>query len=151
MKRVLIVVAVFIVASITMISLVFLLFWANGDRELAREFKSDGNILRYARDYWVNNGRPANFQLEEILGPPSDFFVFTNIVITTNGVFHCRFGVHRRFWPPGVLAITDEGQLIFVCSTNGEVTISPDDYDHWTYADSVIQKSNNPTIRLPGR
>lgn len=91
------------------------------------EFRGDGIGLRDAWSYWVDHGRPANFQLNEVLGPPETFFTYTNIVRGTNGVFHCRFGASRPGWPPGVLAVTDDGQLIFACSTNGKVTISPDE------------------------
>ena len=94
----------------------------------ASEFETDAFSLRYARNYWISNGQPADFRLEEVVGPPEDFFIFTNTIETTNGVLHCRFGSRRPGWPPGVLAITDEGQMIFVCSTNGKVTISPDKY-----------------------
>ena len=84
--------------------------------------------MKQAYDYWVGRGRPSNFQLKEFLGPPETFFDYTNTVTSTNGVFHCLFGAHRPDWPPGILAITDERQVIFICSTNAKVTISPDEY-----------------------
>lgn len=95
----------------------------------ARIFKEDGNNLRYALSCWNSRGRPTNFKLDEVLGPPSDFFIYTNVVRSTNGDFHCRFAARSFAYPPGILVITDDGQLIFICSTNGKVTVSPD--KHW--------------------
>jgi hypothetical protein len=68
-----------------------------------------------------------NGLLGEVLGPADTFFVFANMVKTTNGVLHCRFGARRPAWPPGVLAITDEGLVIFIRERDGEVIFSPQD------------------------
>src|SRR5579862_748332 len=94
-----------------------LVTWGCGGNSQARMFKSDGVSLRYARDYWISHGRPANFNLEEVFGVTSDFLIYTNIVRSTNGVFHCRFAERRPLYPPGILVITDDGQLIFICNT----------------------------------
>ena len=64
------------------------------------------------------------------MGPADNFFIDTNVITTTNGVLHCRFGARDGAWPPGlgVLAITDEGLTVFIARTNGKVTISPEEY-----------------------
>jgi hypothetical protein len=130
-KRILFVLVVVIEVGIIGMIGIFcatLIAWSFSDHHPSSEFGSDARSLRYARDYWISHGRSADFRLEEVLGPPEDFFIYTNTLRTTNGVFHIRFGSRRPGWPPGTLAITDEGQMIFVCSTNGKVTISPDEY-----------------------
>jgi hypothetical protein len=130
MKRLIIIAMVTmvgIIGTIVISSLcVILIEWSKGFHPPS-EFETTAFTLRYARDYWISHGRPANFRLEEVI-PSEDFFAYTNILRTTNSVFHCRFGSRNPGWPPGVVAITDEGQVIFVCSTNGKVTISPDKY-----------------------
>jgi hypothetical protein len=55
-------------------------------------------------------------------------FVFTNVVTSTNVIFHCRFAARRPSWPAGVLAITDEGILVWVRDKDGKVTVSPEKY-----------------------
>jgi hypothetical protein len=83
--------------------------------------------LSVGYDDWLKEGRPADFQISKHVGRPSDgYFDYTNVITATNGVFRCRFGA-RRDWYPGILAITEDGQIIFVC-TNGKVTISPQEY-----------------------
>jgi hypothetical protein len=99
-----------------------------GDHHPSSEFNTSAFALREDYGYWRSHGRPADFQPSQVAGNANEFFVYTNVFKTTNAVFHCRFGSRRPGWPPGVLAITDEGEVIFVCSTNGKVTISPDEY-----------------------
>lgn len=103
-------------------------FWGCGSHHPGSEFVTSAFALRTDYDYWLNHGRPADFQPSQVAGTTNEFFVYTNIITATNAVFHCRFGARRPGWPPGVLAITDEGQLIFICSTNGKVIVSPDKY-----------------------
>jgi len=95
-------------------------------RDPGSDFAESAFALRYAQDYWVSHGRPRGFQLSEIIGPPGTFFVFTNMVNTTNGALHCRFGARWPGWPPGVLAITDEKLLIFIRERDGKVIFSPE-------------------------
>ena len=96
-------------------------------RDPGSDFATSAFALRYAQDYWVSHSRPSGFQLGEVIGPPADFFVFTNMVKTTNGVLHCRFGAREPGWPPGVLAITDEKLLIFIRERDGKVIVSPEE------------------------
>jgi hypothetical protein len=91
------------------------------------DFKVRAMCLKDARDYWLSHGRPTNFQLGEVVGPPEAFFIYTNILTTTNGVFHCRFGSRDPGWPPGTLAITDEGLVIYIRERDGKVFFSPED------------------------
>jgi hypothetical protein len=128
MKHVLIIIATGIIGIIPVFCLIFFACGCSGPSP-GMEFYYDANFLRQAHDDWTSHGRPANFELGESIGPSYTFFIYTNVVRVTNGVFHCRFGARRpSYSPPGVLAITDDGQVIFICSTNGKVTISPDEY-----------------------
>ena len=95
-------------------------------RDPGSDFTTSAFALKYAQDYWLSHGRPPGFQLSEVIGPPDDFFVFTNTVKTTNGVLHCRFGSRSPGWPPGVLAITDEKLLVFIRERDGKVIFSPE-------------------------
>ena len=96
-------------------------------RDPGYDFKSSAISLREAQDYWLSHGRPLDFKLSEVVGPTNDFFVFTNVVKTTNGVLHCHFGARQVGWPPGVLAITDEGPLIFVRERDSAVIVAPEE------------------------
>ncbi|MGA3269188.1 MAG: hypothetical protein ABSE16_20525 [Verrucomicrobiota bacterium] len=96
-------------------------------RDPGYNFKPVAFGLKDVQDYWISHGRPLEFRPSEVSGNPGEIFVFTNIVKTTNGVLHCRFGARRLGWPPGVLAITDEGFVIFIRERDGRVIFSPED------------------------
>jgi hypothetical protein len=88
---------------------------------------TDACNLKWARDYWISQGRPVGFDPGRVLGPANVYFVYTNTVTITNRVLHCRFGARRSEWPAGVLAITDEGIMIWIRGRDGEITVSPDE------------------------
>jgi hypothetical protein len=83
--------------------------------------------LREDYDYWLSHGRPAGFQPSEVGGLPEEYFVYTNIVTTARGALHCQFGCRVPGWPPGVLAITGERQVIFIRQRDGKVIFSPEE------------------------
>lgn len=109
--------------------LVCLIFFACGcgDHHPSSEFKSSALVLRTDRDYWLSHGRPADFQPSQIAGTPENVFIYTNVINITNTIFRCRFGSRTPGWPPGLLAITDEGQVIFINEKASKVTIAPDE------------------------
>lgn len=115
--------------SLKLSALLFLALIANGcgNHHPGSDFITSTMALKQAQDYWLNHGRPADFQPGQYLGLTNEFFVYTNTIKTSNAVFHCRFGASTPILPPGVLAITDDRQMIFIC-TNGKVTTSPDKY-----------------------
>jgi len=95
-----------------------------------------GGQLRYLYQQWSKEGRPASFQLTNYITSISDtnstpdrFIVFTNTVSTEGSVYHCRFAVRSspggRFWKPGVLAISDEGVLLWIAD-DGKIVVAPD-------------------------
>src|SRR5215469_13914162 len=109
MKRVLISLTVAgVIAIISIVGLLCLDMWMHKDHHPSSEFKTSALALRLDRDYWLSHGRQLSFSPSQVAGTPKEFFVFTNLIYTTNAVFHCRFGVSRPGWPPGVLAITDD-------------------------------------------
>jgi hypothetical protein len=90
------------------------------------EFKAGAIGLREARDYWTSHGRPSGFQPSEAVGPAYKYFTFTNVVRSARGILYCRFGTRETDWPPGVLAITDDGLVIFLRQRDGKVFFSPE-------------------------
>ena len=89
------------------------------------DLAGDASLLRMTWRDWVKDGRPTNYNIGIL--PVGTYFTYTNIVRGTNGIFRCRFATRSPGYPPGVMAITDQGQVIFVC-TNGNVIISPEKY-----------------------
>lgn len=128
MKRALIIFAIPIAAVMGMYGLACFEMWLHRDFHPPSEFDASALALREDYDYWLSHGRPADFQPSQVAGTPEEFFIYTNLIHTTNAVFRCRFGSRRPGWPPGILAITDGGMVIFACGTNGKVTISPEEY-----------------------
>lgn len=90
-------------------------------------FSTSAYSLRQARDYWISHGRPSGFQPSEAVGPAYKFFIYSNIVGTTSGTLHCCFGTREIGWPSGVLAITDNGKVIFIRQRDGKVILSPEE------------------------
>jgi hypothetical protein len=89
-------------------------------------FRTEAMNLKWAEEYWVSQGRPADFDPGKLLGPTNVFFVFTNEVTITNTLFHCRFGVRESEWPAGVLAVTDGGIIVWIRDRDGKVIVSPE-------------------------
>jgi hypothetical protein len=127
MQRILIIIAIVIVACIAGTPVAKYLILLSRDHHPSSEFSALALALRTAHDYWLTNGCPADFQPGQFLGLADAFFIYTNTIKTANAVFHCRFGSRRPGWPSEVLAITDEGTMIFISDKDGKVTISPDE------------------------
>jgi hypothetical protein len=83
--------------------------------------------LRYVYQRWVSEGKPPDFDMARFVQPRGEFFPYTNTV-TFNGAPHsCRFGSRRPGFPKGVLAITEDGVVVWIRDSDGEVTLKPDD------------------------
>jgi len=82
--------------------------------------------LRGLLDSWNKQGRPTGFEPSSIVGASNQYFVFTNIITASNTVFHCRFGTSDLTYPAGVLAIADEGVVLWIPKNGGDITISPE-------------------------
>ena len=93
-----------------------------------------GGTLRYVYGEWVKQGRPEAFEptnytthISSTSGTKYQVFVFTNTVTVKPDVFHCHFAVRdpSRFYKPGLVAITDEGVLLWV-GDDGKIVVAPD-------------------------
>jgi len=88
--------------------------------------QSDAIALRSAQEDWHTKGCPLRYDFRTVVDPTNDFFVFTNSVVFSNKVHHCCFGARRSEWPRGLLAITDDGVLVWIRDSDGQVTVAPD-------------------------
>ena len=115
--------------NLRLVAIIFLALYtcSCSKRDPGYDFKSSAIALREAQGYWLSHDRPPGFQPSSVAGTPDEFFVYTNIVKNTNGVLHCRFGARRPGWPLGVLAITDEGPLIFIRERDSAVIVAPEE------------------------
>lgn len=89
-----------------------------------------GGRLRGLYLDWSKKGRPEDFVTTNYfynVGSSNQYFWFTNTVTVQNNQLHCRFAIRdpRRFQGPGLLAITDEGVLLWV-GDDGKVVLAPD-------------------------
>jgi hypothetical protein len=82
--------------------------------------------LREAQEHWKTNAQLSD--LDEARDRANDIFVYTNTVTTSNTVYHCLFGTRDPDWPAGVLAVTDDGIILWVRDRDGNVTVSPVDH-----------------------
>lgn len=111
--------------------------------------------LQELNEYWISKGKPANFNLEKYgsYAPPHNYFVYTNTITVTGAVYHaivshtnyvlgiwtshktisvtgavyhCSFGVRAPGFPPGILAITDEGLVVWIRERDGKAILSPE-------------------------
>ena len=96
-----------------------------------------GGQLKYLYQEWSKQGGPTVFEptnyiynVSSTYGTKYQFFVFTNTVNVKPDVFHCRFAVRdpTRFYKPGVVAITDEGVLLWI-GDDGKIIVAPDTKD----------------------
>lgn len=88
--------------------------------------------LRSLYQDWARDGRPENVDTDNyITASKDDYLVFTNVVAVGTNLFHCRFAVRSpgRFARPGVLAISDEGVILWVGDKGGDVIVAPDKAD----------------------
>jgi hypothetical protein len=95
-------------------------------------FSSSAGELSDIYKLWLERGQPTNFTTADFFGPQyreftNQFFVFTNTATAGSVVYHCHFGALCPHFPPGgVLAITDEGPIIWIRDRDGKVTLSPE-------------------------
>jgi hypothetical protein len=89
-------------------------------------FSMAASALRDVRAAWLERGRTNDFVSSGIVGG-----MFSNVVFYTNSIkvdgrkYQCRFGVREDYWPPGVLAITDEGEIVWIRDRDGKATLAP--------------------------
>jgi hypothetical protein len=88
-------------------------------------FRGGTENLQFIQEEWVKEGRPVGFRATNFMGPNNIYFDFTNTLTITNKVFHCRFA-ERHPALPGLLAITDDGVILWIRDRDGKVTISPE-------------------------
>jgi hypothetical protein len=81
--------------------------------------------LKMEQERWVRLGRPIVTNMSDWLGPTNVFCVYTNKITITNHVFHCLFAARRLDWPSGVMAVTEEGVIVWIRDRDGNVTIDP--------------------------
>ncbi len=89
-----------------------------------------GGQLKILDQHWREQGRPAVFVVTNyvyIVGSTNQYYMFTNKVDVKGVSYHCRFGVRDpdRFQKPGVLAISDEGVLLWI-GDDGKIDVAPD-------------------------
>jgi len=88
-----------------------------------------GGRLRGLQERWHESGQAADFM-------PTNYFYnhgtnqycfFTNQVIGDGVSYKCRFGIRDpdRFPKPGILAITEDGVLLWI-GDNGKIVVAPD-------------------------
>jgi hypothetical protein len=92
--------------------------------------KSPADALRNFHRLWVEGGRQADYDpaqsLRQPVRRPFKYFTYTNTVRFEGEVHTCRFGHRLPRLSSGVLAITEEGVVVWVSSATGKVTVSPD-------------------------
>ena len=81
--------------------------------------------LKETQERWVKLGRPVVTNVVDWIGPADDFFVYTNEITITNHVFRCCFSSRRPDWPPGVMAVTEEGIIVWIRERDGNITVDP--------------------------
>ena len=95
------------------------------------DFASRAAILTVYQEWWAEKGRPAAIKLEDYGGPggPNEsLFVYTNTIVSSGHRYQCLFGARATYWPRGVLAISDQGQTLWIRERDGKVTLSPEKY-----------------------
>lgn len=69
--------------------------------------------------------QPTNYYYN--VGTTNQYFVFTNQISVGGVQYKCQFGIRdpRRFQKPGILAITEDGVLLWI-SDEGKIVVGPD-------------------------
>ena len=71
--------------------------------------------LRVIYMQWLAAGRPARWDIKGLIEDEYNrYFDYTNVFVVDHGVCHCRFGCEAPNVPTGILAITDEGRVIWI-------------------------------------
>lgn len=82
-------------------------------------------ILRMVYSDWKDHGSKSFYDPDEFVRGAATFFVFTNSFVVDGRQFHCRFGCSGLF-PPGRIAITDEGVSLYISDDNRRIIIAPE-------------------------
>jgi len=95
--------------------------------EGAKYLSMPASCLIDVRQAWIDRGRPESFKPNKVIGGTfGNVFFYTNKVQVGGMIYQCRFGVSDNVWPPGILAITDEGIVLWIRQRDGKVTVSPE-------------------------
>ena len=100
--------------------------WQNSSHIPSNCFMTSASILQDLHEQWIKGGRSSDFNPTNYAGPPGAFFTYTNRVIIDGHAHKCCFGAHERIEPSGMLAITDDGIVIWVRESDGKITVSPE-------------------------
>ena len=84
------------------------------------------SVLESYREEWIKQNRSSTFDVSHFAGPQGACFAFTNTVSFRGRPYKCLFGARRADWPPGVLAITEDGFILWIHDQGGEVTFAPE-------------------------
>ena len=83
-------------------------------------------VLESFREEWLRQDKPPAFDVSRFAKPPGTYFNFTNTVSAGGRGYKCLFGARREHWPRGILAMTEDGIILWVRKQDGTVTLSPE-------------------------
>jgi hypothetical protein len=83
--------------------------------------------LDSAKDYWIEHGRPDNFNPASVEGSSAEhYYAFTNDISAGGQTYRCLFAVRSdRIRTPGAIAITDDGTILWIYDKDKKVIVSP--------------------------
>ena len=82
--------------------------------------------LQDVRRAWIKAGRSEDFEPSGVVsGSCSKVFFFTNNIQAEGKTYQCLFGVSDGVWPPGTLAITEDGKEIWIRERDGMAVLDP--------------------------
>ncbi len=91
-----------------------------------KTFGMAAGVLRDVYSAWVEGGRSKDFSPAGLVGGTfSNVFLYINPVTVQGTNYQCRFGLEMPYGPPGVLAITDDGTVVWIRARDKQVTVSP--------------------------
>jgi hypothetical protein len=83
-------------------------------------------VLESFREEWIKQNKSPAFDVSRFAKPPGTYCNFTNTISAAGRDYKCLFGARREYWPPGILAITVDGIILWVRDQDGKVTLSPE-------------------------
>jgi hypothetical protein len=83
-------------------------------------------VLESHREEWIKQNRSPAYDVSRFAKPLGTYFNFTNTVSAGGRDYKCLFGARREDWPPGILAITEDGIILWVGDQDGKVALSPE-------------------------
>lgn len=89
--------------------------------------------LKWVYKEWQKDGHPSNFEPTNYLynvGTTNQYYIFTKPLFANGVLYHCRFAIRdpNRFRRSGILAITDEGAILWV-GDDGKINVAQDTKD----------------------